>query len=134
MTWTYVQRTGSLLRNGHLVGSGYAGRYEGKNNPAMQDVKETGPLPVGWYDMKEERDHPDLGPAAIQLVPRVENQMFGRNDFWMHGERKPPAPTGFASKGCIIQSRPVRDHVDSLIRLGESALQVVAETPGEETK
>lgn len=132
MTWTYVQRTGSLLHNGFLVGSGYAGRYTGKNNPEMQDVKDTGPLPCGWYTILPAYDHPRLGPLTMNLIPDAGNEMFGRKDFRIHPERIDP-PAGLASEGCIVQSRPVRMHVDKLVRAGDARLQVIAETPGEPT-
>ena len=128
--WTYVQRTGSLLHDGHLIGSGYAGRYTGRNNPDMQSVKMTGPLPCGWYTIQHARESARLGPVTLDLEPDPENEMFGRDKFRMHGERVQPPP-GLASDGCIIQSRVVREHVDSLAQAGDNRLQVVAETPGE---
>jgi hypothetical protein len=129
MTWTYVQRTGSLLHNGFLVGSGYAGRYTGKNNPDMQSVHETGPLPCGWYTIGPAYEHPTLGPVTMNLTPDASNEMFGRSEFRMHGDSA--QHMGMASKGCIVQSRVVREHVDSLAKAGDNRLQVVAETPGE---
>jgi hypothetical protein len=124
--WLYVQRSGALYHGTSFIAKGYAGRYTGQNNPDMQNVKDTGPLPCGWYTMKRGRNSARLGPMTIDLVPDESNAMFDREDFRMHGERTQPPP-GLASDGCIIQSRIVRDHVDSLIATGDDRLQVVAE-------
>src|SRR4051812_11896240 len=52
--WTYIQKSGRLLdANLQLVGIGYSGHDVGKNNPAMQSVSNTGPLPCGVYDITE---------------------------------------------------------------------------------
>lgn len=45
-------------------------------------------------------DHPDLGELAIPLTPDPANQMFGRSDFWCHGDSL--TDPGNASKGCIV--------------------------------
>lgn len=110
--WTYEQTTGRLYdQDGKLEAKGYAGgncgkNPEGVNNPAMHDCKGIGPLPVGLYTFGQmiER-HPHLGPFAIPLIPDAGNEMFGRSDFFMHGDTTPP---GNASKGCIIMPRAVR--------------------------
>ena len=45
----YNQLTGELTTNsGVVIGKGYAGHGEGKNNPAMESVKMVGPLPKGF--------------------------------------------------------------------------------------
>jgi hypothetical protein len=57
--WTYKQSNGELLGqhdlngSGHYVNFGWAGQREGKNNPAMQNVHNIGPLPVGTYTISE---------------------------------------------------------------------------------
>lgn len=58
-----------------------------------------GPLPPGRYRVHRPICHPRLGPAAF-LEPAAENDMLGRDDFWIHG----PGPHG--SDGCIV---PVPD-------------------------
>ena len=37
MTWTYVQKTGALSRNGNPIGTGYSGNTIGLDKPEMQD-------------------------------------------------------------------------------------------------
>jgi len=93
----------------------------GQNNPAMQAVRCIGPLPVGWYSMSEPFHHPKLGQITFQLTPDPENEMFGRDDFFMHGAGGDDPEN--SSEGCIIQAHDVRQAVaDSGIR----RLQVVA--------
>lgn len=105
--WTYKQATGKLEHEDKLIGTGYSGRGKGRNNPAMQNVKRTGPLPRNLYDIGEPVDHPRLGKNAIPLKPRDEENMFGRDDFWIHGNNK----INDASKGCIIMGPVIRQQV-----------------------
>lgn len=119
--WLYKQSTGELSHDGELVGVGYAGNGEGKNNAAMQNVHGIGPLPVGFYTIDKAYNHPHLGPITMNLIPDATNEMFGRGDFRIHGDSI-DAP-GTASEGCIVQSRPVRTKVNTSI---DRRLQVVA--------
>lgn len=131
MGWLYKQKTGELSRAGLLVGTDYAGRdYDdagnfvgGKNNPAMQNVKGIGPLPVGFYTIEPPADDPVVGQFAMRLVPDAANEMFGRASFFMHGDSS--EHPGLASHGCIVQVRPVRERVAAS---GDNRLEVV---PGE---
>lgn len=113
MSWTYKQSTGELRdSSGKLVATGYAGGNcgkapEGKNNPDMQCVVKTGPLPRGLYTFGAPVMQSHLGPFAIPLKPDQQNEMFGRSAFFMHGDRT-SAP-GSASEGCIIMPRSVRE-------------------------
>jgi hypothetical protein len=115
MSWEYEQATGRLIDPmGLLVATGYAGgncgiNPEGVNNPSMQGVRSVGPLPVGLYTLGEPVPQSHLGPFAIPLIPDAENDMLGRGDFYMHGDRT-NAP-GCASEGCIIMPRAVRNKV-----------------------
>ena len=54
--WKYIQSTGEIFRNDELVGVGYSGRDEGKNNPLMQCKKDVGPIPRGWWTIEEPTD------------------------------------------------------------------------------
>ena len=105
--WTYEQSTG-ILRDakwGH-VSSGYAGRGDGKNNPAMQHVKNVGPLPTGLYHIEKAITHQRLGPLSLLLMPDIGNVMLGRYGFYIHGDSL-EAP-GEASEGCIVLGRAAR--------------------------
>jgi hypothetical protein len=115
MSWTYEQATGRLLdADGKLAMIGYAGgncgdNPEGKNNPSMQDAKSIGPLPQGKYTFGEPVAQSHLGPYAIPLIPDPANEMYGRGDFYFHGDSI--QDPGCASEGCIIGPRAVREEV-----------------------
>ena len=54
LDWVYSQSTGQITHvdsNGNStdVGTGYSGHGEGVNNPEMQNVPSTGPIPQGTY-------------------------------------------------------------------------------------
>ena len=87
MAWKYNQATGQLTRpDGAKAGFGFAGQGQGLNNPAMESVVNTGPLPKGEYTMTQWMEaHPSLGLCVIQLEPASTNQMFGRSAFFIHG-------------------------------------------------
>lgn len=99
--WTYVQLTGKIYRDGVYVFTGYAGRGKGLNNPQMQDVIATGPLPIGFYTMTEPRKG-KTGPYSMPLIPDPLNTMFGRSAFLIHGDNFFANHT--ASDGCIALS------------------------------
>lgn len=108
MTWTYKQSTGEIFHNGRVIGRGYAGKNGGKNNPAMQSVSATGPLPQGFYTIiGHPFTHPHTGAYSIRLQPSSGNIMFGRSGFLIHGDsRNHP---GDASDGCIVLARHIRE-------------------------
>lgn len=131
MTWLYEQATGRLFDPaGKVAAIGYAGgncgkNPEGKNNPAMQDCKAIGPLPMGSYTFCTPLLQSHLGPYAIPLIPAPGNEMFGRSGFYMHGDSI--ENPGSASEGCIIMPRAVReacwesnDHTLTVIQGDES--------------
>ena len=108
--WQWKQ-TGEMLHNDAHVIFGYAGgncgkNPEGKNNPTMQNVPKIGPLPQGTYTFGTPVLQSHLGPFAIPLIPDPANEMFGRSDFYVHGDT---TPSGNASEGCIIVQRAIRN-------------------------
>ena len=109
MTWRWVQSTGQLSRNGRIEGNGYAGAGDGKNNPAMQDVQNVGPIPRGLYTIGDPCDTESHGPYVLDLTPDAENEMFGRSAFLIHGDSV--SKPGTASRGCIILPRKVREQI-----------------------
>ena len=121
--WTFSQLTGEIYKDGTTVGSGYAGKGPGKNNPAMQDQRDIGPLPCGFYLIGDPIDDPVVGHYALPLIPDPANEMFGRAAFFIHGEN--PAHPGQSSEGCPVVHLPLR------MEIHESAdrrLQVVSGT------
>lgn len=111
---TYNQTTGHLTNDdGVLVAEGWAGKGEGRNNHAMQEVSCVGPLPCGKYAVQPwEAMHPGLGPLVARLI-QIEGDNFHRDGFFIHGPSK-GENYGEESKGCIIIPRPMRNYVNSL--------------------
>jgi len=118
--WTYRQSTGVLLRDGLPVGQGYAGHGAGKNNPALQNVGEIGPLPRGRYRMERALNSLSLGPSVIPLAPLATNVMFGRGGFFIHGDSV--EHPGQGSCGCICL--PLAQRL-MIIHSGDADLEVI---------
>ena len=118
--WTYEQLTGRILQDNQLVGVGYAGSPQGKNNPDKQEVSQVGPLPRGTYTISAPQNSPHTGPYTLDLTPDPGNQMFGRADFRIHGDSI--EHPGTASEGCVITARSIREHIWTS---GDHELQVV---------
>lgn len=116
--WTYHQRTGDLHHDGKLIATGYAGTGKGRNNPDMQNVRATGPLPRGFYTIGPAYKHAHLGPCTMNLEPDAGNEMFGRSLFRIHGNNK----ENDASLGCIIMGPTIRDSIN---KSADKRLQVV---------
>lgn len=112
MSFTYRQSTGELFApTGERIGVGYAGHGEGVNDPAMEAIANVGPLPKGRYVIGPAYTHPTLGPLTMNLTPYASNEMYGREDFRIHGDAIRAA--GQASRGCIVQDHPVRVQVNA---------------------
>jgi hypothetical protein len=127
--WLYVQRTGYLFRDGSFVGACYSGNGAGLNNPAMQAVKSTGPIPVGlWTIIGPPYDDPVLGPHVLKLVPQAGTETFDRSEFRIHGDIIGKVGLFLASKGCIVAAPAVRLPIWDT---GDRILRVTAETSAE---
>lgn len=106
----YEQKTGKMTTDiGSLIGFGYAGHGEGKNNPEKENVKNIGPLPKGKYKIGEPYNSSNTGNFTLPLTPFPENEMFGRTDFKIHGDSIDQP--GTASHGCIIMSKSIREEI-----------------------
>lgn len=116
---TFHQRSGLAYINDSYLATGWAGQREGRNNPDMQDVSRTGPLPRGSYTIGEPYIHPHLGPFTFDLTPDPTNDMCGRSLFRIHGAAF--VHPELSSEGCIILPRVARENI-SLI--GEHRLEV----------
>jgi hypothetical protein len=104
--WRYEVSTGRLW---HLVGTGYSGAEEAKNQADLESVRNRGPIPRGKWKMTEKYDSPNRGPLCIRLEPAYGTDAYGRSAFLIHGDSiKAP---GTASEGCIIMPRNVREAV-----------------------
>ena len=119
--WIYSQGTGTLSHDGMACATGYSGAPACKNDPTAQAKHNLGPIPRGLYKIEDPRDTDTHGPYVLPLAPSMDNQMFGRSGFLIHGDSilKP----GGASEGCIIMERRVREEIGLS---GDRLLEVVA--------
>lgn len=109
MTWLYSQATGKIRHDESIVACGYSGNGICKNVPTSQDRHNLGPIPRGKYRMEKPRDTDTHGPFVIPLSAHLDNQMFGRSGFLIHGDST--AHPGAASLGCIIADRGTREQI-----------------------
>lgn len=117
MPWQYDSTTGQLSLNGKVVATGYSGAGAGRNNPAMENVPNVGPIPAGDYTIGSPYDTRTHGPHVMRLTPQGHDAR-GRSGFLIHGDNR----THTASQGCIILDRATRDQISNS---HDSALQVV---------
>jgi hypothetical protein len=116
--WTWEISTGTLYDD--LMNSfakGYSGFPPYTNDLSAQNKIMIGPIPEGnWTMTGVEENNPKLGPFVIVLEPDGETTVsvaaMGRepDTFPIHGERKEPPP-GYASDGCIILPRQIREQI-----------------------
>ena len=133
MSLSYNQTSGELSHCDDLVyiiGVGYSGKGDGKNNSLWQNIPFQGPIPEGIYTIGSPFDSTTHGPHVFQLTPDPKNNMYGRSGFLIHGDSiKNP---GDASEGCIVLGRDVRYKLDAFIAAGDDQLTVIsglAQTP-----
>jgi hypothetical protein len=122
--WQYEQSTGNLYQpDGTLLCTGYAGAGQFKNDPAAQSIAGKGPLPCGTYQIAKPIDqNPGVGAFALRLDPLPTNNMFGRSEFFIHGDSV-TAP-GNASEGCIVAPLQYREVI------ARSPVQVIVVVSG----
>ena len=105
--FTYSQSKGELRDvEGKLIGTGYSGFGEGKNNPAMQAVPGVGPIPRGAYSIGPAFDSQAHGRLVMRLFPDHNTPELGRNGFLIHGDSIDHPGQG--SHGCIVLGRQAR--------------------------
>ena len=110
MPFRYVQATGDMFDpQGRLLARGYSGNGEGLNNPAMEDVPNTGPIPRGQWMIGPAFTHSTLGPVSMRLQPHG-HKAHSRVAFLIHGDNG--LGNRSASHGCIILPRSARVLVD----------------------
>lgn len=106
----YEQRSGKLSLhrvNGCIVANCYAGKGPGRNNPAMQYVKNVGPIPQGVYRLGRPYQSASKGPLCIPLQGCAATVLQGRSGFLIHGDNR----ANDASEGCIIAPRHMREAI-----------------------
>lgn len=119
--WQYNQLTGELIRNGQVVGTGYSGSRAngGLNNPAMEHLRDVGPIPTGRWQIGSPFNHEKKGPLTMPLTP-IGHAAHGRTGFLIHGDSL--SNPGNASEGCIVLPPEVRE---TLADSGINILEVI---------
>lgn len=108
--WTYHQTTGVLADpTGEFVGTGYSGFEDGKDNPALQSVADTGPIPQGIWMIGDAETHAHLGEVVMALTPAGNTDTYDRSGFFIHGDSG--QHPGLASHGCVVLSRAARQMI-----------------------
>ena len=102
--WCEDERGGSRIL---YEATGYAGFKAYANDPDSSNRPGLGPLPRGQYHVGLPHAHPRLGPLAYRLRPFPANVMFGRSDFFIHGDNRKGDRS--ASNGCIVLNRNARE-------------------------
>lgn len=99
--WQYDRALKQLSRNYvNKLAVCYCGNGKGLNNPALEAIKDVGPLPAGRYRFTNIVNSPKTGPNTILLEHDPGNVMYGRDLFRIHGDNKTKNNT--ASDGCIV--------------------------------
>lgn len=105
--WTHQQSTGILIApDGEIESHGYSGQPPYVNDVTAQGMHGLGPCPVGLYTIGPWHDDEKLGPCVARLIPDPDNYMFGRDDFYIHGDDI--ARPGYGSDGCLVHGRAAR--------------------------
>lgn len=97
-----------------VLGNGYSGTGTYRNRPEYTFLHDRGPIPAGWYTIGAAVDRPEsVGAFALPLTPEPGTEMFGRSDFYCHGDNS----VHDASHGCIVASQLIRQIVATYHRL-----------------
>ncbi|WP_208952527.1 tlde1 domain-containing protein [Rahnella sp. ChDrAdgB13] len=113
--WEYDRASGSLKHNGTTISSGYSGKGKYKNRPEQEAYKaphgspNAAPLPAGSYTITSPFNSHVTGPYAMRLMPNSSNNMHGRGDFEIHGDKG--SDPGNASEGCIVIAPSIRRQI-----------------------
>lgn len=104
--WTYNSSNGTLSHDGQIVGEGWSGHDDGRNDPSMESHPNLGPIPRGTWEIGAAVNTESHGPVVMPLTPAADTITFGRGGFLIHGASI--LDPDESSKGCIILPRPVR--------------------------
>lgn len=124
MSFLYNQTTGYLTHDDLFLGAGYSGYGEHANIAQDETVKGLGSIPEGMYTIGKPHVSEQTGPITMTLTPDMENEMFGRGSFELHGDNS--ALNHTASHGCIILPHDVRVKVAELVLTGDNRLRVIS--------
>lgn len=105
----YQISSGVLSKGPSILGVGYSGQPECKNDPNSCSVHNKGPIPPGLYTIEAPVDTKTHGPFVMWLTPDPRNEMHGRSAFGIHGDSV--VHPGTASEGCIVTDRHTREAI-----------------------
>jgi len=111
--WTYSQSTGTLCYSVQKIGVGYSGNGPGVNNPLMEAVANSGPIPRGMYTIGPAQLSTLYGPFVMDLIPDPGSNMFGRGAFQIHGSSALGEADKIGSNGSVILLRAARELIAS---------------------
>ena len=110
MSWKFDRAAGQLISPAGDVYGAYSGQPPYVGSVADDWRVGLGPLPAGRYTFGDVRaDGGHMGPFVLPLLPDPANDMKGREAFFLHGDSI--AHPGYASEGCIVAARQVREEV-----------------------
>jgi hypothetical protein len=109
--YTYSQSTGQFKLGNDLIGTGYSGNGAARNQPAMQDRPNMGPIPVGTYVITGRKD--EKGEPEIDLMPEAQTNTFGRWPGERFAIQADTVPPGNAPGGRIVLPRDARSKIDT---------------------
>jgi hypothetical protein len=110
--YVYKQTTGQLMLNNEIIGAGYSGKGQGRNNPATENQKNVGPIPAGSYKIMGKRVDGQTGATIVDTLPSGHNaagRWPGTERFAIRGDTNPP---GMGPAGDIVVPRQVLDKID----------------------
>jgi hypothetical protein len=110
--YVYKQTTGQLMLDNQVIGTGYSGKGQGRNNPGMQNQKNVGPIPAGEWKIMGKRVDDRTGELIVDTLPSGHNaagRFPGTELFKIHGETNPP---GMSPAGDIVMPREALDKID----------------------
>ena len=110
--WVYNSADGTLRHDGELLTmTGWSGHDLGRNNPAMEEDHDIGPIPRGKWAIGGAEDGTHLGPIAMPLTALGDTNTFGRSGFFIHGASS--IHPSESSHGCVILPHDIREQIDA---------------------
>jgi hypothetical protein len=108
--WTFNSDSGTLSHDGAIVTvDAWSGHDEGRNNSALEQHQNLGPIPRGEWEIGDAANTETHGPIVMRLTPAETTNTYGRGGFLIHGASA--TNPGESSKGCLILPRTVRAQI-----------------------
>jgi hypothetical protein len=107
--YQYNQNTGELKRGGQVIGTGFSGTGEAKNDPRSYKERTNGVIPTGDWRVERRRVDPKTGEPILDLAHFTGGHVAGRipgENFTIHADDSPNA-----GESGIAMPRNVRDAI-----------------------